>query len=195
RNVTPERGQKILNGGNAADRSKPIPGFDPPNPPAADEDDIPRSEPTITHPDPAPIEPEQRGSIIFLGKLRPGGPWLLIAIDPDSGAILDKTVRSPKAAAAFVDKWNGKRNLYYSVNPTRTELDKKAAKTDIAAIEYALADLDPNEGETSEAAKARYLQQLNGGSFKPRPTMALDSGNGIHFLWRLADPIEHTEPI
>src|SRR5262249_21348310 len=151
RNVTPERGQKILNGGNAADRSKPIPGFDPPNPPAADEDDIPRSEPTITHPDPAPIEPEQRGSIIFLGKLRPGGPWLLIAIDPDSGAILAKTVRSPKAAAAFVDKWNGKRNLYYSVNPTRTELDKKAAKTDIAAIEYAPADLDPNEGEPSEA--------------------------------------------
>src|SRR5262249_55391172 len=61
---------------------------------------------------------------------------------------------------AFVRKHNGKSNLYYSVNPTRTPLNKKAAKTDIAAIEYIPTDLDPHEGETSEAAKARYLKAL-----------------------------------
>ena len=32
-----------------------------------------------------------------------------------------------------------------------------------------LADLDPADGETSEAAKARYLKQLNG-TFEPKPT-------------------------
>jgi len=96
-------------------------------------------------------------------------------------------VRSLKAAATFVDKWNGKRNLYYSVNPTRTELDKKAAKTDIEAIEYALADLDPNEGETSEAAKARYLKALE--RFNPKPTALIDSGNALQGLWRMRERI------
>ena len=96
-------------------------------------------------------------------------------------------MRSLKAAATFVDKWNGKRNLYYSVNPTRTELDKKAAKTDIEAIEYALADLDPNEGETSEAAKARYLKALE--RFNPKPTALIDSGNALQGLWRMRERI------
>ena len=32
-------------------------------------------------------------------------------------------------------------------------MTKKAAKTDIAAIEYLLADLDPNPGETSADAQ------------------------------------------
>ena len=85
-------------------------------------------------------------------------------------------------------------NLYYSVNPTRKALSKKAAKTDIAAVEYALADLDPNEGETSDAAKARYMAQLNG-TFKPAPTAIVNSGNGAQCLWRLSEPIILGEPI
>src|SRR5215471_11528846 len=76
----------------------------------------------------------------------------------------------------------------YSVNPLRNLMWKKAAKTDVAAIEYLLADLDPAAGETSEAAKARYLEQLNG-SFEPKPTAVVDSGNGIQCLWKLANPI------
>src|SRR5262249_10849768 len=67
------------------------------------------------------------------------------------------------------------------------ELDKKAAKTDIAAIEYALADLDPNEGETSEAAKTRYLKTLE--HFNPKPTALIDSGNGLQGLWRMRERI------
>jgi putative DNA primase/helicase len=126
-------------------------------------------------------------SINFLQKLRPDGPWLLIAIDPDSRAIAAETVRSLEAAEAFVRKWDGKRNLYYSVNPTWTMLDKKAAKTDIAAIEYMLGDLDPADGETSEAAKARYLKALE--HFDPKPTALIDSGNGLQPLWRLQEHI------
>ena len=80
--------------------------------------------------------------LAFLEKLRPGGPWVLTAIVPD-GATTTITARTPDEVEAFVRKHDGKRNLYYSVNPTRTAMCKKAAKTDIAAIEYALADLDP----------------------------------------------------
>ena len=131
-------------------------------------------------------------AVNFLEKLRPGGPWLLTAIIPD-GATTTITARTPAEVEAFIEQYNGTHNLYYSVNPTRTALSKKAAKTDIAAIEYALGDLDPNKEETAEAAKKRYLQQLDG--FEQKPTAAIDSGNGIQALWRLQERIELGEPI
>jgi hypothetical protein len=67
--------------------------------------------------------------------------------------------------------------------------NKKPPKTDIASVEYLLGDLDPEDNETPEDAKARYLGQLNNG-FEPTPTAIVDSGNGIQALWRLNPPIE-----
>src|SRR5262249_18734010 len=126
-------------------------------------------------------------SINFLKQLRSNGPWVLTGIIPD-GSTITVTVQTTAEVNAFVHEHDGKRNLYYSVNPTRKALASKAKKADIAAVEYLLADLDPADGETSEAAKARYLGQLNG-SFEPRPTAIVDSGNGIQCLWKLANPI------
>jgi hypothetical protein len=80
----------------------------------------------------------------------------------------------------------------YAVNPTRKTLRKKAAKTDVAAIEYLVADLDPNDDETPEEAKARYARRLE--EFEPKPTLAIDSGNGLQLLWRLASPIVLSKP-
>ena len=77
-------------------------------------------------------------------------------------------------------------NLYYSVNPTRTAMCKKAAKTDIAAIEYVLADLDPADGETLGGGEGA-LSRAARGAFEPRPTAVVDSGNGIQCLWRLQE--------
>ena len=93
---------------------------------------------------------------------------------------------------AFVRTHDGKRNIYYSVNPTRGEMSSKAAKKDIARIEYLLADLDPKEGEAPEAAKARYLAALKDG--KPAFTAMVDSGNGLQGLWKLVDPIVLPDP-
>ena len=125
-------------------------------------------------------------AVDFLEYLRPRGPWVLSAIVPD-GAIETITARAAAEVRAFVRKHGGNRNLYYSVNPPRRDLASKAAKTDIAAIEYALADLDLNPGEASLEAKTRYLEQLK--TFKPKPTAMVDSGNGIQLLWRLEVPI------
>ena len=130
-------------------------------------------------------------AIDFLNKLRPGGPWVLTAIIPD-GPTETITARDADAVGKFIDDNNGKKNLYYSVNPTRTVMAKKTAKTDIAAIEYVLADLDPEGDETPEAAKARYQKQLQ--TFEPRPTLVVDSGNGLQCLWRLQEPITLGEP-
>src|SRR5271155_4932892 len=78
--------------------------------------------------------------------------------------------------------------ISYSVNPTRTAMTRKVAKTDIAAIEYLLADLDPRDDESPEAAKQRYLAAIK--AHVPEPTALIDSGNGIQGLWRLETPIE-----
>jgi hypothetical protein len=95
-------------------------------------------------------------------------------------------------AISFVDNYNGKRNLYYTVNPTIGDMDKKPKKTDIRLVEYLLGDLDPRDDESAEDAKTRYLNQLNG-SFEPKPTVIVDSGNGLQGLWKLAQPIPLNE--
>jgi hypothetical protein len=141
-----------------------------------------------------PIQPGPAAcneTVDFLEQLRPGGPWVLSAIVPD-GTIETIAALSPSAVRAFVERYNGKRNLYFGVNPTREVLARKAAKTEIAKIEYVLADLDPAEGESSVDAKARYRAHLE--TFEPRPTFVIDSGNGIQLLWRLAVSIVLGEP-
>lgn len=127
-------------------------------------------------------------SVEFLDRLRQGGPWTLSAIEPiepDKAGITTKTLATPEAVEAFVAEFDGQRNLYYNVNPLRRPMNKKAAKNDIATSEYLFGDLDPAKGESPDDAKARYIDQLNGGSFQPRPTALIDSGNGLQALWRL----------
>jgi hypothetical protein len=120
----------------------------------------------------------------FLKQLRARGPWVLTAIEPD-GMIQTRTVDGEAKVAAFVRQYNGQRNLYYSVNPTRGNLVKKATKADISRIEWLFADLDPAADEPAEIAKERYLEALQA----MRPTAAIDSGNGIQVLYRLEVPI------
>jgi predicted P-loop ATPase len=127
-------------------------------------------------------------AVEFLQQLRPDGPWVLTAIIPD-GSTTTTTAHTGADVAAFVNEYNGTRNIYYSVNPTRHAMSKKAAKADIAAVEYLLADCDPNDGENSDDAKVRYLNALSNG-FEPQPTAIIDSGNGIQCLWRLMEPIQ-----
>jgi hypothetical protein len=132
-------------------------------------------------------------AVAFLQWLRPGGLWVLTAIDPNSNKIETMTATTAVEAASFVANYNGSRNIYYAVNPTRTALSKKAKKTDVAAVEYLLADLDPNDEETPEEAKARYLEQLRA-DFEPKPTAVIDSGNGIQVLWKLESRVPLGEP-
>ena len=134
---------------------------------------------------------DARIAVAFLEQLRPP-PWSLTAIIPDDKTTLTVVAHCAQDVADFVGKYNGSRNLYYSVNPIRNPVNKKAAKTDISAIEYALGDLDPVEGETPEAAKARYQQALE--TFEFKPTGAVDSGNGIQCLWKIGT-ISLGEPV
>jgi hypothetical protein len=84
----------------------------------------------------------------FLKQLRPQGPWTLTAIIPD-GPTATCTFKVLDKAAVFIRKYNGNRNLYYSLNPTKPGLNTKVGKEDITAIEYLHADLDPHADENT----------------------------------------------
>src|SRR5262245_28059220 len=74
----------------------------------------------------------------FLQKLRPGGPWMLVAILQYGGSSpVARTVSNAAQVEAFIHEHSGLCNVYYSVNPLRRGMHKKAEKEDIAAIEYA----------------------------------------------------------
>lgn len=128
----------------------------------------------------------------FLQALRPSGPWMVFAIDPNHEGkgkkkIVAETCSTAEAVKAFVARYEGGRNLYYSLNPVNRRMDKKAKKEDIAAVEFIGSDLDPDSGETVVAAKERYLAQL--AALTCPPTFILDSGNGLNVAWRLAVPL------
>ena len=62
--------------------------------------------------------PPLQSALDFLHWLRPDGPWLLIAIPPD-GSPIATTAHKLEQAETFIRQHDGKRNLYFSVNPTR----------------------------------------------------------------------------
>jgi hypothetical protein len=125
-------------------------------------------------------------AVEFLQQLRPDGPWVLTAIIPD-GPTETITTSDVNEVAAFVRANDGKRNLYYSLYPTKGALKSKAKKQDIANAEFVHADLDPGDNETPDAAKARYLAALE--KHEHASTAIVDSGNGIQALWRLKVPV------
>jgi hypothetical protein len=86
-------------------------------------------------PPPKPNGADPKTSIDFLQSLHPA-PWTLIAIDPDKPGPVGCAARTADEARAFVAKHNGKRNLYYAVNPLRAAMDKKPKKVDVAAIAF-----------------------------------------------------------
>ena len=119
----------------------------------------------------------------------------LSAIHPESNNIETITATDMRAAENFVLRYNGQRNLYYALNPLRGNQSKKAKKTDVSHIAFVHADLDPNDGETSEAAKARFMAALD--LWRPHLLGVIDSGNGIQAIGRLpqGDKIALGEPM
>ncbi|RPJ39973.1 MAG: hypothetical protein EHM35_00885, partial [Planctomycetaceae bacterium] len=128
-------------------------------------------------------------AIEFLQKFRPTGYWTLFAIKPD-------VTRAPEAkcfatsAAEAASAWLADRadcNLYFAVNPSREPADRKAEKTDIAAMDYLHVDLDPRAGEPIEAEQQRILGVFR--AFKPLPSCLIFSGGGYQAFWKLTAPL------
>lgn len=133
-----------------------------------------------------PIEPRTDVTIDFLENWRPSGPWALTAIKPD-GPISTKTFTDLESAKVWIDEYQGLRNLYFHVNPIRYNINTKAEKKDISALEWLHIDIDPREGEDLETERKRAFDLLV--NFTPMPTVIIDSGGGFQGFWKLTEPI------
>lgn len=132
-------------------------------------------------------------SIEFLRAFHPEGPWTLTSIDPDRKSISTATFypATEPACTAWLERFIGSRNIYFSVNPPLRDLSKKAEREDIRAMDYLHVDIDPRAGEDIEAEQQRALDLLTTRLPQgvPAPTFVVFSGGGYQGFWRLEDPV------
>ncbi|MGX5718558.1 DUF3987 domain-containing protein [Shinella zoogloeoides] len=133
-------------------------------------------------------------AVAFLKLLDPDGWHNLVRIDPETRYTNGKTFAPGSWAeiAAYVTAWDGRENLYFSVNaPKPHSPDKKLEKTDIASIRSVFVDKDPDKSLPFAKGRAE-LEQFVAPVLQHsmRPSITLDSGGGFQFLWKLAEKLD-----
>lgn len=132
-------------------------------------------------------------AINFFKALHGDGPTQLTAIAPNRTGIETKTCATEADREAFLAKYAGNRNLYYTLNRLRpgTKPDKKPEKADIGEVIALHVDIDPRVGETQDVAKERLTKFIdNLPAELPRWTLAVFSGSGIQLIWMLDQPVK-----
>jgi len=141
----------------------------------------------------ADIKPNNQAALSFLKRWAPQGPWVLTALHVDRKGIVTKTFfdGQEQDMVQFIMSHNGKRNLYFHVNPTSKDLKKKAEREDIKELAWLHVDVDPRAGEDLYEEQRRCLQlfteKLPTGI--PEPTVVIFSGGGYQGFWKLDTPI------
>lgn len=132
-------------------------------------------------------------SVDFLEHWRPGGPWVLATAAPDKTYFKVRTFDG--AQLDELRRWLGeqgdaRRNVYFHVNPcTSARMDKKAEKTDVAAVEWLHVDVDPSVGFDFAEEQARLRSLIMRHPGLPEPSVVVFSGGGYQAFWRLEQPI------
>ena len=134
---------------------------------------------------------DNAAAVAFLRLVYPEGPWILTAIRTDRKAIDTKTFRPSTEAEllAWLNAYNGERNIYWSTNPPLRDLTKKAEREDIKEVAYLHVDIDPRADEDLEAENTRIRALLDKPKGLPEPTVLLFSGGGYQAFWKLETPI------
>ena len=128
-------------------------------------------------------------SLTFLKAFHPGGPWILTAIWVDRKKIETKTFKQPATVKKWLDKYNGKVNIYFSVNVPDKALSKKAARRDIAFVPWLHVDVDARAGEPLDKELIRIRTLLEENCPVAKPTVVIYSGGGYQAFWKLAEPV------
>jgi hypothetical protein len=137
----------------------------------------------------------------------------LVALDPDYEGPQDKEpTRRPQAAtfvvldqggavrtdaqramAEWIEARQGKRNVYFQVNPVRRIMRKKPNRADIARGVALFTDADPDAvTEASKglaAARERLLKDADGLIERKEVSIIINSGNGLQYIFVLAEPV------
>ena len=134
-------------------------------------------------------EPDADAAVDFLEAWRPGGPWVLTAIEVDGPRTPTVTLTTADAVRRWVhDHSGGRWNLYFTVNVTRGPVSKKPKKADMAAATGLHVDVDPRPGEALDAERERAERVLR--EYRPQPTVIVDSGGGFQGFWRLGEEVD-----
>ncbi len=136
-------------------------------------------------------------TIRFLRAMRHDGRCVLSAICPNDRGIETRTfdLARPDRLRAWLSKWNGERNLYWTPNSVKADADPnwRPSEADIEDKVAAFVDIDPSDTvdpadeEEWQADRARILKSLL--DFRPHPSAIVDSGNGYQAFWLLDQPL------
>lgn len=132
----------------------------------------------------AALEPRDNEALEFLRRVVPaGGGFNIVAIDPDRGSIVARpfTAATIDQAPTWIEQRQRERmNIYWSVNPLKRHMDKKAEKTDVAAMAWLHVDIDDTGADVLDRLRA----------YPPAPTCIVFSGGGYQGFWKLAEPVQ-----
>lgn len=141
------------------------------------------------------VKGDSNAALEFFKRWAPDGPWVINAIDPERKARLIAQTFYPKhtkECLAFIEQWNGKRNLYFLVNAPRHDMATKADKTEIGWCVAFHVDVDPAKGTDIAVERKRIMEAL--GAYKPKPSVILFSGGGYQAFWLLREPLDIDPP-
>lgn len=138
------------------------------------------------------ISDNTKKALTFLKTLFPAKRVNIVAIDPSTENVsaITRPVDS-EAIANFIEQFNGKRNIYYSVNtPKDNAPDDKLKKIHIKEINAVWLDADPAKDKPFKEERERLHQFAKdlAASDNP-PTVITDSGGGIQAFWMLDKPV------
>ena len=130
----------------------------------------------------------------FALKLRPEGLLAMTSIKP-GGRISTCTFKIPGEVEALtrwaLDKNKSGYNIYFTPNPVKRKITKKASVDDIAQIDFVFTDIDPDTSNGYQEGRDQLLtrvdQELKNNIHKP--TWIIDSGNGVNVLYKLTEPL------
>lgn len=117
-------------------------------------------------------------AVSFIALMFHERPVTLVAITTE-GKVKAKTFRANDAPgiAAWVERWQGKGNVYFQVNELREGfVDKKAKKGDVVLARHLHIDID--DGNALDRIVA----------FAPPPTVVVFSGGGFQLFYKLREP-------
>lgn len=144
------------------------------------------------------IRGDSPSALAFLRSWAQDGPWVLNAVDPDrlKGMITQTfDASSAQEALAFLEHWNGKRNLYFMVNVPREHMGKKAKKEHVGWVSAFHVDVDPDDPPAGKPTQEHYADERDKilekfRAYPIQPSVILFSGGGYQGFWLLREPQE-----
>lgn len=140
------------------------------------------------------VKPNTQAAIDFLRKWRVGGPWTIVAFNPEGNnqtAGITFREENLEEGREFIDKWNGKWNLYFHSNSLMRDMNKKAQRTDVKSLDCLHVDQDPKEKMDLKSEQELIFDSfLNPPAGIPAPSVIIFSGGGYQGFWLLEEPLQ-----